>query len=704
MTSPPPAPQPFRVAVLPCWKNHGHQHEYDTLLRAAGADFTVLEESREALDALFSSLDDFDLLLAPPLFHYDQGRERDPDWRRPYDFASYAPILRGWLARGGNFLVTDANYAVGLSWLSALDPALALRAVESCGANGARPVDALDPLMAFPARAETAATFAHLVPEREEAWEVLARCAHGHPTLLAARIGDGLVVLDNLRAEAVDGLLRNLRARQSLRRFGLSVARCGARPFAADRVECRTDLDLVNLRDTSFSGDFVLSATPVVRQETPRGEMLSLAPVEEVVPDPFAQTFPLSIPPGGRVPVRLAAAPFGGKAEVRLDLVADGAARTIAGARMRFQRPGEEGLLAVPPSVFVAGQDYVVGILAVDECVVGVEVGGRIFWDACCGVRRTSSPIHLVRLPRERLHGAGEYTVVMRPVQDRQPYHVFFGDEERHRFAFRIPAEGNSFRIVALGDTHNLVDEAVAAGEACGTLPDLLVLAGDIADDGGRASNFETIYRVAGRLTHGAVPCVYAHGNHEACGTAAESFDRLAPTDGGRTYFAFRLGPLAGIVLDTGAMEAPSAENSSRDVVGCHAMRLEQGEWLDGVLASDAWREATYRILIAHIPFFSGGEFTASLEREVYADWTEKLRAAHLDLALTGHTHRAFVETPDAPRPGGIPPCLHICVTERREGKPVLFSCSDITLSPDGPGIAFVRSDSSITHWKEIPT
>ena len=81
------SPSPFRVAVLPCWKNHGHQHEYDTLLRAAGADFTVLEESREALDALFSSLDDFDLLLAPPLFHYDQGRQRDPDWRRRHPFA-----------------------------------------------------------------------------------------------------------------------------------------------------------------------------------------------------------------------------------------------------------------------------------------------------------------------------------------------------------------------------------------------------------------------------------------------------------------------------------------------------------------------------------------------------------------------------------------------------------------------------------------
>ena len=46
------SPQTFRVAVLPCWKNHGHQHEYNAVLRGFGADFTVLEESRAALDAL----------------------------------------------------------------------------------------------------------------------------------------------------------------------------------------------------------------------------------------------------------------------------------------------------------------------------------------------------------------------------------------------------------------------------------------------------------------------------------------------------------------------------------------------------------------------------------------------------------------------------------------------------------------------------
>ncbi len=689
------SPSPFRVAVLPCWKNHGHQHEYDTLLRAAGADFTVLEESREALDALFSSLDDFDLLLAPPLFHYDKGRERDPDWRRPYDFASYAPILRDWLARGGNFLVTDANYAVGLSWLSALDPALALRAVESCGANGARPVDALDPLMAFPARAETAATFAHLVPEREEAWEVRARCAHGRPTLLSARIGDGLIVLDNLRAEAVDGLLRNLRARQTLRRFGLSLARCGSRPFAAEGAECRTDFDLANLRDTPFAGSLVLSATPLAQTQGPRPEGLSLAPAEEQAPDPFSRAFPLAIPAGGRLPASIAAAPFGGKADVRLDLAAGGEARTLARARMRFARPGEEGLLAVPPSVFIAGRDYVVGVLAVDECVVGVRVAGRVFWDACCGVRRTSNPIHLVRVPQALLDDAGEYTVVLRPVADRTPYHVFFGDEESHTFVFRPAGRGKTIRIVALADTHNLVEESVAAGKACGAAPDLLVLAGDIADDGGRASNFETIYRVAGRLTQGASPCVYARGNHECCGTAAESFDRLVPTDGGLLYFSFRLGGLAGIVLDTGGMEEPETENATDSVVGCHALRLEQEEWLDGVIASPEWREAAHRIVIAHIPFFSGGSFTASLERDLYARWAAKLRAAELDLALTGHEHRAFVETPGAPRLGGVPPCLHVCVTERREGRPVLFGCAAITLSPAEPDIAFVRSDAS---------
>ena len=72
------AEKPYRVAVLPCWKNWSHVHDYDFAFRAAGYEYTNCVETAEQFEWLDKHLDEFDLLLAPPLFHYQKGAAADP--------------------------------------------------------------------------------------------------------------------------------------------------------------------------------------------------------------------------------------------------------------------------------------------------------------------------------------------------------------------------------------------------------------------------------------------------------------------------------------------------------------------------------------------------------------------------------------------------------------------------------------------------
>ena len=226
--------EPYRVAVLPAWKNWGHVHDYDFALREAGCSFTNLVESAEQMDWLDKNLDAFDLLIAPPLFHFEKGKAADPDYARPYDMAKHARRIAEWIQKGGCLLVTDANYASGLSWFQHLDPAMALTACvdpkdlkTEFKCNGMGPAVAKEPLdsiLFFPSQAEYGFGWGHMVipDESKTAWDVLARCGHGQPTMLVRRWGQGIVLVNSLRSH-VPEFLENIRVNQQFLKLGITV-------------------------------------------------------------------------------------------------------------------------------------------------------------------------------------------------------------------------------------------------------------------------------------------------------------------------------------------------------------------------------------------------------------------------------------------------------------------------------------------------
>ncbi len=350
-------------------------------------------------------------------------------------------------------------------------------------------------------------------------------------------------------------------------------------------------------------------------------------------------------------------------------------------------------LLATPPSVFVVGNDYIVCASVTSECTLGVEVGGRVWFDHSNGTLRSGSFLHMVRLPQKALDRAGAYTLRLRKLNERKPYFTDYGEEEAKTFAFRPVADKPQIKIINLPDAHCRVDRTVAAGGYFGTDLDLLILNGDIPDHSGTVENFKPIYEISGRITHGHVPCVFARGNHDLRGCFAEKLADYTPTDAGRSYYTFRAGPVWGIVLDCGE-DKPDDCLEYGMTICCHEFRLEVDEFLDRVLASREWEGARLRLVIVHKPICYEEPPPFDIEKSLYRTWCSKLKEVQPHLMLTGHLHTCFAEKPGGAHDDYGQPCLHVCSS--RLGRDADYACGAIALSENQAHIRFVNSAGAV--------
>ena len=273
------AEKPYKVAVLPCYKNWGHVHDYDFAYKAAGYEYTNCVETAEQFEWLDKHLDEFSLVLAPPLFHFEFRKEEksyDPNYKRPYSMQKFAPRLAKWIQDGGCLFVVDANYAVGLEWFKHLDPAMDLTACvdprdmkTELKCNGLGPATAKEPLdsiLFFPQTAEYGFGWGHMqIPdESKTAWDVLARCGHGCPTLVIRRWGKGIVLVNSLRSY-VPQFLENIRVNQQFLNLGITVT--GSHmpdPIPGTNV---FSFACSNASDKPLSGELRLSLAPMVQDE-----------------------------------------------------------------------------------------------------------------------------------------------------------------------------------------------------------------------------------------------------------------------------------------------------------------------------------------------------------------------------------------------------------------------------------------------------
>jgi predicted phosphodiesterase len=238
------------------------------------------------------------------------------------------------------------------------------------------------------------------------------------------------------------------------------------------------------------------------------------------------------------------------------------------------------------------------------------------------------------------------YRAVTRPIVSYGPYKVEYGPVQRsetHEFTTSSPRTP-AFSFVVMNDLHENVDLMRAHAARAAAAPfHLVFFNGDslshLEDD---AQIVDRCLRPAGELFAARVPLVVVRGNHETRGKHARALRQYLGLPGGRYYYAFTHGSVRFIVLDTGE-DKEDGHWAYSGLTDFEAYRAEQAEWLKNEVQSQAFRAATYRIVVAHMPFFgndrtrvSGAGPTSCREH-----FGAILNGAGIDLHIAGHTHRA---------------------------------------------------------------
>ncbi|HWN97232.1 MAG TPA: metallophosphoesterase [Methylomirabilota bacterium] len=234
-------------------------------------------------------------------------------------------------------------------------------------------------------------------------------------------------------------------------------------------------------------------------------------------------------------------------------------------------------------------------------------------------------------------------------VKVRQFYHgeLKFGElQTSPEYRFRtLDAAANTTTFAVWNDTHENAETIKALhGLTAALKPDVLLWNGDQSND----VHFEKdmagqFLSPAGLSIAERWPLAYVRGNHDVRGPAARRLADFTATPEDRFYYAFRSGPVAALVMDTGE-DKPDDSEVFGGLVAFQKMQQRQAEWLDTIMKEAWFREAPHKVMFCHIPLWFTRDIFPTHRRWECHDvcrklWAAKLAAAGVKLVVSGHTH-----------------------------------------------------------------
>ena len=139
-------------------------------------------------------------------------------------------------------------------------------------------------------------------------------------------------------------------------------------------------------------------------------------------------------------------------------------------------------------------------------------------------------------------------------------------------------------------------------------------------------------------------PMYYARGNHETRGLFATSFQHYFSPKEPHLYYLLRQGPICFIFLDTGE-DKPDSDIEYHGITDYDNYRTEQAEWLAQAVQSEEFREATFKVVIAHMPPLPDNDIWHG-QGEVLEKFVPILNDAGVDMMLCGHLHQYLNNKP----------------------------------------------------------
>jgi len=147
--------------------------------------------------------------------------------------------------------------------------------------------------------------------------------------------------------------------------------------------------------------------------------------------------------------------------------------------------------------------------------------------------------------------------------------------------------------------------------------------------------------------TDGFKPFYFVRGNHELRGASARELPNYLALPNDSYYYTFTYGSVFAVVLDSGEDKLDSHEEYG-GLADFEEYRRIETQWLKEVAKSDAYKNAKYKIVFAHIPLNSYGLLEAdSPLNTCEQEWIEILNNMEIDALFSGHTHVSALIKPD---------------------------------------------------------
>ncbi|MFA5688202.1 MAG: FN3 domain-containing metallophosphoesterase family protein [Kiritimatiellales bacterium] len=321
-------------------------------------------------------------------------------------------------------------------------------------------------------------------------------------------------------------------------------------------------------------------------------------------------------------------------------------------------------------------------------------------WDAVAGQLLDTVSYHPVRLTGLQSGAEYEYRIVLlNPSEKRLTDREYWEDERSRKpqltiiengaftfHSFSPDAEPYSFFVTADLQFSTLRRHSILQNYYDGGMKDarFTVLLGDLYY---HVDNIEQdilagIVDKTTALGGCSRPFLFVRGNHEWRGMEASRWCSYFPALNGSTYFSFRCGDVFYIVLDTG--EDRAAHALTHHFSGINAVEKEfiqeQKEWLDGVVEMPEFRQAKFRIVLAHAaPYSHPGKYITEVTgRLADGALTGRNPENRIHLWISGHTHFYTRSVPQTNR------VYALSAPQKKlySGEPYVFP----VVTVDGPG------------------
>ena len=296
--------------------------------------------------------------------------------------------------------------------------------------------------------------------------------------------------------------------------------------------------------------------------------------------------------------------------------------------------------------VFAVDGEYQIAFSTSHKSTGAVEIGGKTYYDEKNGENRVSK-LHKICVPASVLEDERNYSVRTQSVVSDTAYLPTNGIIIEKNYSFRPIDERDGIQIYNLSDTHECIAGPANAASYFGDGLDLLILNGDIINDVSSEYQISLIYKLAHRVTKGAVPVIYTRGNHECNGKLAARLGEFVGCAERGFYFNYKIGnTLSLLVLDT-ANDMADDDPLISPIANFDTVRAEQTEWIKSV---DGWDDCKYTFVVAHIAYPLSGYQAEKCAWHDFARELVELTNYDADFALCGHSHKTdltFSKTED---------------------------------------------------------